>query len=352
MTKLSIIIPCFNEERTIEEIVSRVERAPLPSGWEKEIVLVDDFSTDGTRGKIEKYFPKHIIILRRENGGKGAAVKNGLERATGDFIIIQDADLEYEPNDYQSIISSLDAKHPIVFGSRLRQKNKIFSLIYFYGSKTLTKIFNILFGSKFTDITSCYKLFPREVIPALLSWPENGFVFDAVYLTYELNKFSKDIIEVPINYLPRSRVEGKKVNWRHGVKALVAMVEIRTGKYWQFFKFLVTGCTALVVNLSFLYLFTEILKIHYLISSVFSFFLAVTVSFTLQKFWTFKSAKKNIYFEASSFLVMQIVVNLFLNTALLYIFVDYLHLWYILSQVLISLGLAVITFFTSKKYIF
>lgn len=352
MPKLTVVIPCYNEERTIDLIIPRVEAAQLLPGWQKEIIIVDDYSTDGTRNRIVKYSKKHTVVLRKENGGKGAALKSGMEKASGDFILIQDADLEYNPDDYRRLIEALDQKHSIVFGSRLRQENGYFSLIYLYGSELLTNVFNLFFGSKLTDITTCYKLFPKEVIPALLSWPENDFVFDAVYLTYELNKFNGDVIEVPIRYLPRSREEGKKVNWRHGLKALLAMTEIKTGKYWQFFKFLITGCTALVVNLSFLYLFTDIIGIHYLLSSVFSFSLAVTVSFALQKFWTFRSTKRNIYIEASSYLFMQIVVNLFLNTALLYIFVDYLHLWYILSQILISLGLAVITFVVSKKYIF
>lgn len=352
MLKLSVIIPCFNEEKTIEEILARVEKAFLPDGWQREIIIVDDFSTDGTRGKLEKYSHKHNIILREKNGGKGAALKSGLEKASGDFVLIQDADLEYDPNDYQRLIEALDEKHQVVFGSRLRQENDYFSLIYLYGSEMLTKVFNLFFGSQFTDITTCYKLFPREVIPSLLSWPENDFVFDAVYLTYELNKWNGEVVEVPINYSPRSREEGKKVNWRHGVKALLAMTEIRVGKYWQFLKFLITGGIALIVNLSFLYFFTSVVGVFYLLSSIFSFLLAVTVNFTIQKFWTFGGRRGNIYVEAPSFLALQIIVNLFLNTFLLYVFVEYLQIWYLFSQVVVSLCLAVITYFVTKKYIF
>jgi len=352
MLKLSIIIPCFNEEKTIEEILARVEAAFLPDGWQREIIIVDDFSIDGTRDKIKKYSDKYTIVLRDKNGGKGAALKSGLEKVSGDFILIQDADLEYDPNDYQRLIGALDEKHQVVFGSRLRQENDYFSLIYLYGSETLTKVFNLFFGSQFTDITTCYKLFPRGVIPALLSWPENDFVFDAVHLTYELNKWNGEVIEVPINYSPRSREEGKKVNWRHGLRALLAMSEIKTGKYWQFLKFIITGGIALVVNLLFLYFFTEILGVYYLASSVLAFFAAVTVNFSLQKFWTFGSTRGNIYIEAPSFLALQIFVNMFLNTLLLYVFVEYLQIWYLLSQVIVSLCLAVITYLVTKKYIF
>lgn len=352
MQKLSIIIPCFNEEKTIDEIVRRVEAATLPAGWGKEIILVDDFSTDGTRNKISKYSKEHTIVLREKNGGKGAAVKSGLEKATGDFVLIQDADLEYNPDDYEELIGALNEKYSIVFGSRLRQENDYFSLVYLYGSELLTHVFNLFFGSKFTDITTCYKLFPRAVIPKLLSWKEDDFVFDAVCLTYELNKFDPNIAEVPIRYSPRRREEGKKVNWRHGLKSLLLMMEIRAGKYWQLLKFLVTGGTALVVNLTALYFFTSILGVHYLISSVCSFSLAVAVNFMLQKFWTFGTTMGNIYAEASFFLGLQIVVNSFINTTLLYFFVEYLHLYYLLSQVFASLILAVATFFVSKRYIF
>ncbi|MHB1118322.1 MAG: glycosyltransferase family 2 protein, partial [Minisyncoccota bacterium] len=227
MPKLSVVIPCFNEEKTIDEIVSRVEVSQLPNGWKKEIVLVDDFSIDGTRNKIVKYSPEHVVVLRKKNGGKGAAVKSGLEKATGDYILIQDADLEYNPDDYERLIGALSEKTPIVFGSRLRQENDYFNLVYLYGSKMLTHVFNLFFGCKFTDITTCYKLFPRQVVGNLLLWKENDFVFDAVCLTYELNKFNPNIVEVPIRYSPRGREEGKKVNWRHGVKSLMLMMEIR-----------------------------------------------------------------------------------------------------------------------------
>lgn len=352
VTKLSVIIPCFNEEKTIDEIVRRVEAAALPAGWEKEVILVDDFSTDETRNKISEYSQKHIVVLREKNGGKGAAVKSGLEKVTGDFVLIQDADLEYNPDDYQKLVGALNEKCSIVFGSRLRQENDYFSLVYLYGSEVLTHVFNLFFRSKFTDITTCYKLFPREVIPLLLLWPENDFVFDAVCLTYELNKFNPNIVEIPIRYSPRGREEGKKVNWRHGLKSLLLMMEIRAGKHWQLFKFLVTGGVALVVNISTLYLFTSVLGIHYLVSSICSFSVAVAVNFMLQKFWTFGHTEGNIYREATSFLVLQIIVNLFLNTALLYSLVEYLHIYYLLSQVVVSLVLAVVTFFIAKKYIF
>lgn len=352
MSKLSIIIPCFNEENTIDQIIPLVEEAYLPAGWQREIIIVDDFSTDETRNKINKYSLKHTVILRTENGGKGAALKSGLEKATGDFVLIQDADLEYDPNDYQRLIGALDEKHSIVFGSRLRQENDYFSLVYLYGSEALTKVFNLFFGSQFTDITTCYKLFPREVIPALLSWPENDFVFDAVHLTYELNKGNREVVEVPISYHPRSREEGKKVNWRHGLRALLAMSEIKTGKYWQFLKFLITGGIALVVNILFLYFFTELFNIYYITSSILAFFVAVTINFALQKFWTFCSVRGNIYVEAPSFLALQVFVNLFLNTLLLYVFVEYLQIWYLISQVIVSLCLAVVTYLVSKRYIF
>ena len=230
MRKLSLIIPCYNEERFIDQVIDKVEAVTLPPGWQKEIIIVDDCSTDGTRERLSKYQDKYLVVLRDKNGGKGSAVKTGLLKVSGDFVLIQDADLEYDPNDYRTLISALNEKRTTVFGSRLLKQNKCFNFIYLYGNRTMAMIFNILFGSHFTDITTCYKLFPRGAIPQLLNWKEDSFVYDAIYLTYELHKFSQNIAEVPISYSPRSRSEGKKVNWRNGAKALIAMIKIKLGK--------------------------------------------------------------------------------------------------------------------------
>ena len=348
---LSIIIPCFNEEATVEEIVRRVETTPLPYTWSRELILVDDGSTDSTRAKLETFSSKHKVVLRQENGGKGAAIKDGLKAAQGEYVIIQDADLEYDPKEYSKLIEAL-SRAPIVFGSRIATKNARYSFLYFYGSRALTILFNLLFRTKLTDITTCFKLFPSSCIPKLLSWPQDDFVYDAVYLTYELCKSGK-ITEVPIQYAPRSREEGKKIKIRHGFICILAMLEVRAGRYAKFCKYVVVGGIAFLINVSALFLLTEYAGLYYVVSSALAFLAAFAANFLLQRIWTFSNrSRTHLRRHALQFFALQVISNLLLNAALLYLLVEYLHLWYILAQILVSLSMAVITFFVSQRFIF
>jgi dolichol-phosphate mannosyltransferase len=256
MLKLSVVIPCYNEERTIDEIVSRVESAALPPGWGMEIIIVDDCSTDKTRGKIAKYSGRHKTIFRDSNGGKGAALKTGFSKTEGDFILLQDADLEYSPDDYKKLLSALDEKHQIVFGSRnIGHNNVPFSAVYFYGGLLIGKIFNVSFGTHLSDITTCYKLFPRSLVQSLMYLPSDDFVFDAVDLTYALSQAGA-IAEVPITYTARTKRDGKKLNWTHGVKCLMAILRIKFGtdgfirrlRHGKVLKFVRDGSTVLDVG--------------------------------------------------------------------------------------------------------
>lgn len=225
--KLSIVIPAYNEVKTVGEVIQRVVTVVLPAGIEKEIIVVDDGSTDGTGGILKNYQDGFRIIFRAKNGGKGAALKEGFRAATGDYILIQDADLEYDPNDYLALIKPvLEGRADVVFGSRVLQKNNVpFSRFYFYGGLTITKVFNLLFSSSLTDVATCYKLFPTHLVPLTLRLPSDDFVFDVVELTHFLASRSK-IVEVPILYRSRPRGEGKKLNWRHGVRCFFAMLRL------------------------------------------------------------------------------------------------------------------------------
>ncbi len=228
MKKLSIIIPVYNERAMLPEILKRVEAVELP--LEKEIIIVDDFSTDGTRELLKSFGEKYKISYHELNKGKGGALKTGFGVAIGDYIIIQDADLEYDPADYIKLLTPvLKGDADVAFGSRTLFGNNIpFSAVYFYGGLAVGKIFNVLFRTKFTDIATCYKLFPRNFIPQVIVLPGNDFVFDVVYLTHKLSKLGK-VVEVPINYTARKKREGKKLNWRHGIKCLIAMFRIKFG---------------------------------------------------------------------------------------------------------------------------
>jgi glycosyltransferase involved in cell wall biosynthesis len=219
--KISIIIPCHNEEKTIKELLNKVLEVQLPENWKKEIIVVDDGSNDNTKNILKKYKDKVKIIFKNKNEGKGAALKEGLKHATGDYILIQDADLEYDPNDYIKLIEPIDRNEAqIVIG--IRKFNK-FNLFYF-GGKLLTKIFNFFIGSNFSDNATCYKLFPRKLVSQILKYKENDFSFDNVCLSYELFKSGLKIKEVEINYNPRK--EGKKIKIKDGFIVLFKILDI------------------------------------------------------------------------------------------------------------------------------
>ena len=223
---LSIIIPVFNERGTIEEVVGRVQVAALPAGWTKEVIIVDDGSHDGTRDAL-KSLKDCRIVLCIENGGKGAALKEGFKVATGDYILIQDADLEYDPDQYGDLLKPIiDGKAQIVFGSRTLGLNKVpLSRIYFYGGLLVTRIFNLFFRTRFTDVATCYKVFPRAWAAELSEGPSQDFVYDVVELSRTLTH-KGEVIEVPIRYESRGSAQGKKMNWRHGWRCFRRIIGI------------------------------------------------------------------------------------------------------------------------------
>jgi len=227
--KLSIIIPVYNEEKTILEILERVEKVDL-GDIEKEIVLVDDFSKDRSREILKGLSEKYKVLFHEVNKGKGAAIKTGLGSVTGDYVIIQDADLEYDPEDYKGLIKILTEKNAsVVYGSRflgvtLKSLDYAHPLHYF-GNKFLTLFTNVLYGTKVTDMETCYKLVKADVIKGI---PLRARRFDfEPEITSKLLKRGHKIVEVPISYNSRSFDEGKKITWKDGVKAVGYLLRYR-----------------------------------------------------------------------------------------------------------------------------
>jgi glycosyltransferase involved in cell wall biosynthesis len=222
--RLSVVIPVYNEAGTILPLISRV-RAQGTAALQIELLVVDDGSTDGTGALLESAAAGETILIRQpRNGGKGAAIRAALPRATGDLVIIQDADLEYDPADYARLVAAA-RQAPVVYGSRILGSNPHSYLRYYYGGRLVTAVFNLLYGRRLTDLTTCYKLFRRDL---LVSLPLrcDGFEFCAE-VTALLARRGVAIREEPISYRPRSLQEGKKIRWRDGLVAIATLIRLR-----------------------------------------------------------------------------------------------------------------------------
>jgi len=226
--KLSVIIPVFNEKATIEEIIKKVKKVPV----EKEIIVVDDGSTDGTSNILKKVAEEKKtnneikIILKEKNEGKGSAIREGLKYANGDVVVIQDADLEYEPSDWIKMLKVMDEKKAdVVYGSRVLGRGKKSSFVFYLGGRTLSIITNFLYRAEITDEPTCYKMFRTETIKNL-SLKCKGFEF-CPEVTAKIRKKGIKIYEVPIHYNPRSIKEGKKIRWKDGIIAVWTLIKYR-----------------------------------------------------------------------------------------------------------------------------
>jgi glycosyltransferase involved in cell wall biosynthesis len=223
--KLSVIIPCYNEAGTIEQIVKSVINAPYKN---KEIIIVDDFSTDGTRDILEDRIRPWVkkIIYHQQNMGKGGALRSGISQVTGDVVIIQDADLEYDPNEYSTLIQPiLKDKADVVYGSRFMGGNP-HRAVYFWhrvGNSFITLLSNMLTNLKLTDMETCYKAFRREIIQRI-DINENRFGVEPE-LTAKIARQKCRIYEVSISYFGRTYEEGKKIGWKDGFRAIYCVLK-------------------------------------------------------------------------------------------------------------------------------
>ena len=231
MNVLSIVIPVYNEKATLEELVSRV--VAVDCGLKREIILIDDGSTDGTRElyeRIRKRWPDERIVvqLQPQNMGKGAAVRKGFEMATGDIVIIQDADLEYDPADYPGLLKPiLDGKADVVYGSRFvgSDAHRVHMFWHMIGNRLLTLLSNMMTNLNLTDMETCYKVFRKEVVQSL-KLRSDGFTIEPE-MTAKVARGRWRVYEVGISYAGRDYTEGKKITWRDGLQALWAIFRFR-----------------------------------------------------------------------------------------------------------------------------
>ena len=226
---LSIIIPCFNEINTIGEVIKKVKETSIKS---KEIIIIDDFSSDGTREFLNSLEDESIkVVLQNRNQGKGAAISKGINFATGEITIIQDADLEYDPNEYEKLINPiLDNKADVVYGSRF-QGAEPHRVVYFWhrvGNGFLTLISNILTDINLTDMETCYKAFKTEILKSI-TIREKRFGFEPE-ITAKVARMRCRIYEVGISYFGRTYEEGKKIGWKDGVRAIWCIIKYNLWK--------------------------------------------------------------------------------------------------------------------------
>jgi Glycosyltransferases involved in cell wall biogenesis len=225
MPTLSVVIPCYNEKNTIRRIVDAVHNCGVES---LEIIIVDDFSTDGTRDILREEIAPLVsqIIYHEKNQGKGAALRSGFKHATGDFVIVQDADLEYDPCELPDLLAPLVAgKADVVFGSRFLA-GRPHRVLYFWhsvGNKFLTLLSNMATNLNLTDMECCYKMFRRDVIQSI-DFKENRFGFEPE-ITAKVARRNLRIYEVGVSYSGRTYAEGKKIGWRDGFRALYAIAK-------------------------------------------------------------------------------------------------------------------------------
>jgi glycosyltransferase involved in cell wall biosynthesis len=221
---LSVVMPCYNERDTIEEIIGRVLAVPIRT----ELIVVDDGSNDGTRDILARLAEQRRfkLILQAQNSGKGAALRRGFQEVSGDLVVIQDADLEYSPEEFPQLIELIcDGRADVVYGSRFIGRHRVSLFTHYLGNRLLTLLTNVLYNTMLTDMENCYKVMRTDVLRSM-TLRSNGFGIEPE-LTAKIFKRGYRVYEIPITYDGRGYDEGKKIGWRDGVVALWVLLRYR-----------------------------------------------------------------------------------------------------------------------------
>jgi glycosyltransferase involved in cell wall biosynthesis len=227
LRKLSIVVPVFNERNTLVEILRRMRAVELPDEIEREIIVVDDGSSDGTRDVLNQLGDSTVrVVMHETNRGKGAALRTGFAHATGEYVLVQDADLEYDPEDWPRMLNPvLRGKARVVYGSRFTGERRNMLLLHWIGNRFLSMTTNVLYNTTLSDMETCYKLIERDLVESM-KLHSNRFDIEPE-ITAKILKRGIRIYEVPISYSGREFDEGKKITWRDGFSALWTLVKYR-----------------------------------------------------------------------------------------------------------------------------
>jgi len=227
LRKLSVVVPVYNERNTLVEVLRRMRAVELPDGIEREIIVVDDGSTDGTRDVLRQLGDSTVrIVMLDTNQGKGAALRTGFGHATGEFVLVQDADLEYDPEDWPKLLNPvLRGRARVVYGSRFTGERRNMLLLHWIGNRFLSMTTNVLYNTTLSDMETCYKLIERTLIDDM-KLESNRFDIEAE-MSAKILKRGIRIYEVPISYSGREFDEGKKITWRDGFSALYTLIKYR-----------------------------------------------------------------------------------------------------------------------------
>ncbi len=227
LRKLTVLVPVFNERNTLVEILRRMRAVELPDGIEREIIVVDDGSSDGTRDVLRQLGDSTVrVVMHDQNRGKGAAVRTGIGLASGDYVLVQDADLEYDPEDWPKLLSPvLRGRARVVYGSRFTGERRNMLFLHWIGNRFLSLTTNVLYNTTLSDMETCYKLIDRNLLEEM-ELHSNRFDIEPE-ITAKILKRGVRIYEVPISYTGRELDEGKKITWRDGLAALWTLVKYR-----------------------------------------------------------------------------------------------------------------------------
>jgi glycosyltransferase involved in cell wall biosynthesis len=227
LRKLSVVVPVFNERNTLVEIVRRMRAVELPDSIEREIIVVDDGSDDGTRDVLKQLGDSTVrVIMHERNRGKGAAVRTGFANATGEYVLVQDADLEYDPEDWPRLLNPiLRGRTRVVYGSRFTGERRNMLFVHWVGNRFLSFVTNVLYNTTLSDMETCYKLLDRRLINELTLTADRFDIEPEI--TAKILKRGVRIYEVPISYAGREFDEGKKITWHDGFAALWTLVKYR-----------------------------------------------------------------------------------------------------------------------------